>query len=107
MHDDVLVPVQTPMRASLNRPQLLLGGERKLVLLAGVLCAVFVASTLRFWAFLLAAGLWGFFLSILSRMGKADPMLSQVYTRHLRYRDWYPAKSGLRVQGRKTKMGWR
>jgi hypothetical protein len=28
-------------------------------------------------------------------MGKADPLLRQVYLRHIRYRQFYPAKSGL------------
>lgn len=107
MQDEPLVPVQTPMRASLNRPQLLLGGERGLVLFAGVMCAVLVASTLKFSAFVLAAGTWAFFVAVLSRMGKYDPMLSRVYARHLRYRDWYPAKSGIHIRGRKTKMNWR
>lgn len=107
MQEELTGPVQTPMRASLNRPQMLLGGERKLVLFSGVLCAVFVASTLKLWAFVAAGALWMFFIAVLSRMGKADPMLSQVYARHLRYADWYPAKSGLHIVGRKTKMSWR
>ena len=44
-------PVFTPMRASLNRPQLLMGGDRELVLLSGLLggidgCQRYVVSVL-------------------------------------------------------------
>ena len=34
-------------------------------------------------------------MAVLQRMGKADPMLRQVYIRHIRYRPFYPAKSGV------------
>ena len=32
---------------------------------------------------------------MLQRMGKADPLLRQIYVRHIRYKAFYPAKSGL------------
>ena len=34
-------------------------------------------------------------VAVLQRMGKADPLLRQIYARHVRYRPFYPAKSGL------------
>jgi hypothetical protein len=40
-------------------------------------------------------------------MGKADPLLRHVYLRHIRYRSFYPAKSGLHGQTTETPSGWR
>ena len=47
-------PVFTPMRASLNRPQLLMGGDRELVLLSGLLLALMAVSVMSFLSFLIA-----------------------------------------------------
>ncbi len=42
-------PVFTSMRASLNRPQLLMGGDRELVLLSGLLAAlIWLSASCRF-----------------------------------------------------------
>ena len=49
-------PVFTPMRASLNRPQLLMGGDRELVLLSGLLAALMAVSVMSFLSFLIAGG---------------------------------------------------
>jgi type IV secretion system protein VirB3 len=46
-------------------------------------------------------------VAVLRRMGKADPLLRQVYIRHLRYREWYPAKSALLSQLAGVSKGWR
>jgi len=46
-------------------------------------------------------------VAVLRRMGKADPLLRQVYIRHLRYREWYPAKSGVLSQLAGVPKGWR
>jgi hypothetical protein len=40
-------------------------------------------------------------------MGKADPLLRHVYVRHIRYRGFYPAKSGLHARALPTPMNWR
>ena len=45
--------------------------------------------------------------AVLQRMGKADPMLRQVYLRHIRYRSFYPAKSALFSQCVPHASRWR
>jgi type IV secretion system protein TrbD len=54
-----------------------------------------------------SAALWFGVVAVLRRMGKADPLLRQVYIRHLRYREWYPAKSGVLSQLAGVPKGWR
>jgi hypothetical protein len=43
----------------------------------------------------------------LSRMGRSDPMLRQVYIRHVKYRPFYPAKGRLRGEMAATPKAWR
>jgi hypothetical protein len=40
-------------------------------------------------------------------MGKADPLLRQIYLRHIRYQSFYPAKSGIYSLCLQTPTGWR
>ena len=98
-------PVFTPMRASLNRPQLLMGGDRELVLLSGLLaradgCQRYVVSVLFDCGSSFMA-----IVAVLARMGKEDPLMRKVYARHLAYKDFYPAKSGVAVVGKPSRRG--
>lgn len=87
-------PRRIAIHRSLNRPHLLLGAERSLVLMVGVLTALLIFSgsispgsltlAVTFWA----SAFWG-----LTRMAKADPQMSQVYQRHIRFRAYYGARS--------------
>ena len=80
---------------SANRPNQLLGGDRELVL-GALLIAVSLAFALAsWWGIALSVALWATSVAALKRMGKADPLLRAVYLRHIRYRAFYPAKSGL------------
>ena len=91
---------------SANRPNQLLGGDRELVLLA-LLVAVSLAFALAaWWGIVLSIFVWGSSLAVLRRMGKADPQLRQVYLRHIRYRSFYPAKSGLYSRCLPTPTRW-
>jgi len=98
-------PVFTPMRASLNRPQLLMGGDRELVLLSGLVLALMAVSVMSFLSFLIAGASFMAIVAVLARMGKEDPLLRKVYARHLGYCDFYPAKSGVSVAGKPSRRG--
>ena len=100
-------PVLTPMHASLNRPQLLMGADRELVLLTGLFCSLLAVSVMTVTSFLIAGVSFTSVVVVLARIGKADPLMRKVYIRHVRYRDFYPAKSGRQVVGMPTKMSWR
>jgi type IV secretion system protein VirB3 len=85
--------VKIPIHASLIRPLLIAGCERKLVLLNCV-----TAFALIFGIGNVMSVVVGLFLAIglhwgLVQIAKKDPQFSDVYSRHIRYQTFYPAKS--------------
>jgi type IV secretion system protein VirB3 len=100
-------PEQTIMRTSLSRPQQLLGGDRELVIMAGLGTAMMAVTVMSFLSFLIAIIAFWTIVAVLARIGKADPMMRKVYSRHLGYKDFYPAKSGVTAFGKTPKRGWR
>ena len=78
---------------SLIRPILLLGAERELVLLSGVVAAILVMSLQRVVFTVIGVVVWITSVALLQRAAKADPQLSRVYLRQTRYRGYYPAQS--------------
>ena len=100
-------PEQTIMRTSLSRPQQLLGGDREMVIMAGLGFALMAVSVMTFLSFVLAIGGFSLVVAILAKIGKADPMMRKVYSRHLQYKDFYPAKSAVVSLGKTPKRSWR
>jgi type IV secretion system protein VirB3 len=100
-------PREMPFHQSANRPHLLLGGDRELVLISGVLAAILIFAVMTWWSILTGVVLWLAAVAVLARMGKADPLLRHVYIRHVRYRAFYPAKSKLCARPTTTPMRWR
>jgi type IV secretion system protein TrbD len=106
--------VDSPERAreivihpSLNRPNQLMGADRELALVSLLTSVALGFSLASWWGLGLAFALYGSAMAILRRMGKADPMLRNVYMRHIRYRSYYPAKSGLYSKCLQVPMTWR
>ncbi len=97
----------TPIHESGNRPHLVLGGDRELVLISMLVVVSLAFSLATVWGVGRAALLWVTAMWALQRMAKADPLLRQVYVRHIRYRPYYPAKSGLHSQALGTPIAWR
>jgi type IV secretion system protein VirB3 len=100
-------PRQVVFHRSANRPHLLLGCDRELALFSMFVCALVVFSLMSVWGVIAGALLWAAFMSILSRMAKSDPMLRQVYLRHIRYQAFYPAKSPKNAIADTTPVHWR
>lgn len=92
---------------SANRPNLILGGDRELVLLTVMIAVALGFALASWWGVLLASGFWIITVAALQRMGKADPLLRQVYLRHIRYSAFYPAKGSLRAGSMETPPNWR
>jgi len=87
-------PRRIAIHRSLNRPHLLLGAERSLVLAVGVVTALLIFSgNISPTSLLLAVTFWASSFWGLTRMAKADPQMSQVYQRHIRFRAYYSAHS--------------
>ena len=86
---------QIPIYRALNRPRTsLMGGDRELVLVT-ILSTLFLIVLLASWytvaigTVVWFAGMWG-----LRWMAKADPLMRNVYLRHIKYSQRYDAKSG-------------
>lgn len=105
--DDATKPRDIPIHQSTNRPNTLLGADRELVLLAIMIAFGMGLSVATWWGVALAALFWLGAVAVLQRMGKADPLLRQVYLRHIRYADWYPAQSGIYSAGVQPPMKWK
>jgi type IV secretion system protein TrbD len=91
---------------SANRPNQLLGGDRELVLITLLISVSLAFSLATWWGVILSVALWTTAIAVLKRMGKADPQLRQIYLRHIRYRSFYPAKSGLYSRCLTTPKYW-
>lgn len=84
---------QTPLHRALHRPNLFLGGERELVLIAAIVCGGVAISALNFVAIAIGAGVWIIVIGLLRMMAKADPQMSRIYLRYIGYRAYYPPRS--------------
>jgi len=100
-------PREIVLHQSINRPNLIMGGDRELVLFAAMIAAILAFALMTWWGMILAAVIWPCAIWALSRMAKADPIMRQVYIRHIRYAAYYPAKSKLHLNSVSTPAGWR
>ena len=82
-----------PIHRALHRPSLIMGAERELVLVTGLLAAILIVVALSLPSAAIGIALWSGGVAVLRQMGKADPMMSRVYLRHLKYQAYYPAHS--------------
>ena len=105
--DETDKPREVVIHQSANRPNLLVGGDRELVLLTIMIAAGLAFSLATLWGVGLAFLFWITCIAALQRMGKADPLLRHVYMRHIRYLPFYPAKSGLHAASAETPRVWR
>jgi type IV secretion system protein VirB3 len=99
-------PREIVIHQSANRSQLLLGGDRELVLFAAVLSAMLIFALVTWWGVVTGVALWFLAVAVLSRMGKADPLLRHVYLRHIRYQPFYAAKSRIYGEAMTTPRRW-
>jgi len=78
---------------ALSRPNLLMGADRELVLLTGLASAILIFVVLTWYAAVLGAAIWLVAVAVLRMMAKSDPLMRQVYVRHIAYRPTYRATS--------------
>jgi type IV secretion system protein TrbD len=91
------------LHSSLHRQHMLLGGERELVQMTGLVAGLIAVGGLNFVSVFIAVVIWLGGLAALQRMGKADPVLSRVYRRHRLYRPYYPAASSIAALPRRIR----
>jgi type IV secretion system protein VirB3 len=82
-----------PIHRSGNRSNLFMGGDRELVMFAGLLAGALIFTAQDLLATAYGIVLWFFALFAFRGMAKADPKMRQVYIRHRRYKSYYPARS--------------
>lgn len=83
---------KTPLSRALGRPNLIAGGERKLVLLAALICFALIFSALNWFTAIAAIIIWFGSIAALRQMAKADPQMSEIYLRSIKYQNYYSAK---------------
>lgn len=74
---------------ALSRPNHLMGADRELVLLTGLAAVILIFVVLTWFSTLFGITIWFTVVAALRIMAKADPMMRQVYVRHIGYRPAY------------------
>jgi type IV secretory pathway TrbD component len=82
-----------PIRRAGNRHNLFMGGDRELVMFAGLMAFALIFSAQEWRATVVGLLLWFGALYLCRLMAKSDPRLRFVYMRHRRYKPYYPARS--------------
>lgn len=79
----------TPFHRALHRPQQVMGGERELTLFSMLVAGSLIVSAMNLVATLLGLVIWLVCIQGLRQMAKADPIMSKVYIRQLKYGHYY------------------
>ena len=82
-----------PFHRVLHRPSLFLGGEREPALSTAIVAGGLAVSGMNTVSFVVGMVLWFGSIPLLRWMAKADPQMTTIYLRHIRYRGYYPARS--------------
>ncbi len=87
---DATTPLaRSRIHRALSRPNLLMGADRELVLLTGLAAAISAFVVLTWFSVIFGIAIWIGVVAALRMMAKADPMMRQVYVRHIGYRPTY------------------
>jgi type IV secretion system protein VirB3 len=105
---------KTPMYRALTRPILLFGADRRLVLLIGLVCGTLVYMIFSWIACALGMISWLVSFPILRNMAKKDPLMVDIYRRHISYDAYYRAyptpwsrqKKKLPWNSQKSRLPW-
>lgn len=81
--------MRSRIHRALSRPNHLMGADRELVLLTGLATVILIFVVLTWFSALFGLAIWITVVAALRMMAKADPMMRQVYLRHIRYRANY------------------
>ena len=84
---------RTPFFRVLHRPRLFLGGEREPTLMMAIVAAGLAVSGQNLVTLAVAGVLWFGSIGIFRAIAKADPQMSLVYLRQIKYRGYYPPRS--------------
>lgn len=95
------MPVRiVPIRRAGNRDNLVMGGDRELVMFTGLLAGALIFSAQELKAGIFGTVMWICSLQVFRLMAKSDPKMRYVYLRQRRYRKYYaPRSTPFRMNG--------
>ncbi|HDX6317509.1 TPA: VirB3 family type IV secretion system protein [Campylobacter fetus subsp. venerealis] len=79
--------------SALNKPNLIFGADRELILSVGVIAFALIFTGLNFISTIVGIALLVFCNYFLRIMAKADPLMRQVFLRQNKYRKFYISRS--------------
>ena len=74
---------------ALSRPNLLMGADRELVLITGLAAAILIFVVLTVYSAVFGVAVWIVVIGLLRMLAKSDPLMRQVYIRHISYKPFY------------------
>ncbi len=80
---------------SLHRHSHVMGAERELVLMSGLVALLVAIGGLSLLSGVAGFGFWVLAVFVLRRMAKADPLMSKVWLRHIKLQLHYPARASV------------
>ena len=83
----------TQIYKALHKANLILGGDRELVLFALIIFAAVSVTTLNIVFIGICIVLWGISIYFFRKMAKADPYMRSIYLKQRKYNDYYPPRS--------------
>ncbi len=85
--------LSVPIHSALNKPNLVLGGERELMLFTGLIASAMIFVALSLQSAIIGVVVWFIFSSLIRKMAKSDPLMSKIYIKQLSYQHYYMAHS--------------
>lgn len=85
--------MRAPIRKSLHRQAMVLGGDRELVLFSGLAAFLTGMGGFSLSSALCGVLFWMAALFWLRKWGQEDPLMRHVWLRHIRQQDFYAARS--------------
>lgn len=85
--------VRIKIHRALTRPHLVMGGDRELVLILLLVCAILIGVVLSWYGLIFGLFLAAVGLPLFRQLAKADVDMRRVYLRHIRYKLSYSARS--------------
>lgn len=83
----------TPFYRVTYRPKLYLGAEREMALIVTGIAIGIPVTGLNIVSLVVGVLIWGISMPLLRGIAKADPHMTRIYLRNLRYAGYYPPRS--------------
>jgi type IV secretory pathway TrbD component len=97
---------RVPIYRALNRPNLLMGGERKLMQSLMAFCGlIFISNPVSLMTILVVGAAFVGGVKGLRRLAKLDPMFTRVYQRQLKMQPYYPPRRGVDAKRPRRTLG--